>query len=59
MTNFENFYNDLVDLAKKYELQNTPLKIENDLAKEIHTDLTKGLNISTISISSSISETES
>ncbi len=35
MTNFENFYNDLIDLAKKYELQNTPLKIENDLENDI------------------------
>jgi len=35
MTNFENFYNDLVDLAKKYELQNTPLKIEKDLENDI------------------------
>jgi len=32
---FENFYNDLLDLAKKYELQNTPLKIENDLENDI------------------------
>ncbi len=35
MTNFENFYNDLLDLTKKYELQNTPLKIENDLENDI------------------------
>jgi len=35
MTNFKNFYNDLLDLAKKYELQNTPLKIENDLENDI------------------------
>ncbi len=35
MTNFENFYHDLVDLAKKYELQNTPLKIEKDLENDI------------------------
>ena len=35
MTNFENFYNDLLKLAKKYELQNTPLKIENDLENDI------------------------
>ncbi len=35
MTNFENFYNDLVDLAKKYEQQNTPLKIEKDLENDI------------------------
>ena len=30
MTNFKNFYDDLLDLAKKYELKNIPLKIEND-----------------------------
>jgi len=35
MANFENFYNDLVDLAKKYELLDTPLKIENDLENDI------------------------
>ena len=35
MTNFENFYNDLVDLAKKHERQNTPLKIEKDLENDI------------------------
>ncbi len=35
MTNFENFYDDLLDLAKKYERQNTPLKIENDLEYNI------------------------
>ena len=35
MTNFENFYNDLLALAKKYELQNIPLKIENDLENDI------------------------
>lgn len=35
MTNFENFYHDLLELAKKYELQNTPLKIENDLENDI------------------------
>ena len=35
MTNFENFYQDLLDLAKKYELQNTPLKIEKDLENDI------------------------
>lgn len=35
MTNFENFYHDLVELAKKYELQNTPLKIEKDLENDI------------------------
>jgi len=35
MTNFENFYHDLLELAKKYELQNTPLKIEQDLENDI------------------------
>ncbi len=35
MTNFENFYDDLLDLAKKYELKNIPLKIENDLENDI------------------------
>ena len=35
MTNFENFYNDLLDLVKKYEQKNTPLKIEQDLENDI------------------------
>jgi len=35
MTNFENFYEDLLDLAKKYEKQNIPIKIENDLDNDI------------------------
>ena len=35
MTNFENFYHDLLDLAKKYENQNVPLKIEKDLENDI------------------------
>ncbi len=35
MTNFENFYHDLLDLVKKHELQNTPLKIEQDLENDI------------------------
>ena len=35
MTNFKNFYDDLLDLEKKYELKNTPLKIENDLENDI------------------------
>jgi len=35
MSNFENFYHDLLDLAKKYEQQNTPLKIEKDLENNI------------------------
>ena len=35
MTNFENFYHELLDLVKKYEQQNTPLKIEEDLENDI------------------------
>ncbi len=35
MTTFENFYQDLLDLAKKYEQQNIPLKIEKDLDNDI------------------------
>ena len=35
MTNFENFYHDLLDLAKKHEKQNTALKIEKDLDNDI------------------------
>ena len=35
MTNFKNFYDDLLDLAKKYEKKNVPLKIENDLENDI------------------------
>ncbi|KFM18883.1 hypothetical protein AAA799P11_00914 [Marine Group I thaumarchaeote SCGC AAA799-P11] len=35
MENFENFYHDLVDLAKKYETKNIPLKIEKDLENDI------------------------
>ena len=35
MIDFENFYNDLLDLAKKYELQNVPLKIEKDLENDV------------------------
>ncbi|MBA4718630.1 MAG: hypothetical protein HRO68_05900 [Nitrosopumilus sp.] len=35
MTDFENFYDDLLELAKKYEQQNVPLKIENDLENDI------------------------
>ena len=35
MTHFENFYHDLLDLAKKHEQQNTPLKIEKDLENDI------------------------
>ncbi|MGI9567205.1 MAG: hypothetical protein ACR2LL_09375 [Nitrosopumilus sp.] len=35
MTNFESFYNELLDLSKKYEDQNVPLKIEQDLENDI------------------------
>ncbi len=35
MTDFENFYDDLLDLARKYKLQDTPLKIEADLENDI------------------------
>ena len=35
MTNFETFYHDLLDLVKKHEQQNTPLKIEKDLDNDI------------------------
>ena len=35
MTDFENFYRDLLELAKKYENQNIPLKIEKDLENDI------------------------
>ncbi|MGY5150168.1 MAG: hypothetical protein ACW9W3_08895 [Candidatus Nitrosopumilus sp. bin_68KS] len=35
MMTFENFYHDLLDLAKKYEKQNIPLKIEEDLENNI------------------------
>ena len=35
MTEFENFYHELLDLAKKYEHQNLPLKIEKDLENDI------------------------
>jgi len=35
MTNFENFYHELLDLTKKHEQQNTPLKIEKDLENNI------------------------
>lgn len=34
MENFENFYHDLLDLAKKYEAKNVPLKIETDLEND-------------------------
>ncbi len=35
MMTFKNFYHDLLDLAKKYEKQNIPLKIEQDLENNI------------------------
>ncbi len=35
MADFENFYHDLLELAKKYEMQNVPLKIEKDLENDI------------------------
>ena len=35
MTDFENFYRDLLELAKKYEQQNVPLKIESDLENDV------------------------
>ena len=35
MTDFENFYNDLLGFAKKYEQQNIPLKIEKDLNNDM------------------------
>jgi hypothetical protein len=35
MTDFENFYRDLLELAKKYEQRNVPLKIEKDLENNV------------------------
>ena len=35
MTDFENFYDDLLEFIKKYEKQNIPLKIEKDLDNDI------------------------
>ena len=35
MSNFENFYDELLSLIKKYEVQNVPLKIEKDLENDI------------------------
>ena len=35
MTTFQDFYNDLISLSKKYEKENTPLKIETDLENDI------------------------
>ena len=35
MTGFESFYDELLDLAKKYEQKSIPLKIEKDLENDI------------------------
>ena len=35
MTDFENFYRDLLELAKKHEDLNVPLKIEKDLENDV------------------------
>ena len=35
MTTFENFYQDLLDLTKRYGEKNLPLKIEKDLENDI------------------------
>jgi hypothetical protein len=35
MTDFENFYRDLLELVKKYEQRNVPLKIEKDLENDV------------------------
>jgi pterin-4a-carbinolamine dehydratase len=35
MTTFENFYNDLLELVSKYEKNNIPIKIEQDLESNI------------------------
>ncbi|QUC65216.1 hypothetical protein NsoK4_02890 [Nitrosopumilus sp. K4] len=35
MSTFEEFYNDLIDLASKYEKNNVPLKIEKDLENNV------------------------
>lgn len=35
MASFENFYHELLELAKKYEQENIPLKIEKDLENDI------------------------
>ena len=35
MSDFENFYYDLLELAKKYEEKHIPLKIEKDLENDI------------------------
>ena len=35
MTDFENFYSDLLEFTKKYEQRNIPLKIEKDLKNDV------------------------
>jgi hypothetical protein len=35
MTDFENFYRELLELAKKYEQRSVPLKIEKDLENDV------------------------
>ncbi len=35
MENFEDFYHDILELAKKYEQKNIPLKIEKDLENNV------------------------
>ncbi len=35
MTQFEEFYNDIIELVKKYEKSNTPIKLEQDADKDI------------------------
>ncbi len=35
MTSFENFYHELLELVKKYESLNTPLRVEKDLENDI------------------------
>ena len=35
MTDFKNFYHDLLEFTKKYEQQNVPLKIEKDLENDV------------------------
>jgi pterin-4a-carbinolamine dehydratase len=35
MTDFEDFYHDLLEFTKKYEQKNIPLKIEKDLENDV------------------------
>ncbi len=35
MTDFKDFYDDILKLAKRYEIENIPLKIESDLENNI------------------------